>query len=157
MNSSWSLSRIPTRLTTQSATIFQGTVLRRYVARVVVHYFFGRRNVGTFQLNCVSQLRARIQVQLWFWFESDKAFRLRIRNELGIGIMSVNLVTANYWSLRLVLLMCQVICSLCDHEQDVKQVCENCGVCMGEYFCTKCKFFDDEVSVLSYPDARSCE
>ncbi|KAG0562024.1 hypothetical protein KC19_9G111100 [Ceratodon purpureus] len=51
----------------------------------------------------------------------------------------------------------KVICSLCDHEQDVKQVCENCGVCMGEYFCTKCKFFDDEVSVLSYPNARSCE
>lgn len=39
----------------------------------------------------------------------------------------------------------QVICLLCDHEQDVKQVCENCGVCMGDYYCEKCKFFDDEV------------
>lgn len=41
--------------------------------------------------------------------------------------------------------MAQVICSLCQHEQNVQQVCENCGVCMGEYFCSKCKFFDDEV------------
>lgn len=41
--------------------------------------------------------------------------------------------------------MVQVICLLCDHEQDVKQVCENCGVCMGDYYCEKCKFFDDEV------------
>uniref|UniRef100_A0A7I4ARJ9 CHY-type domain-containing protein n=1 Tax=Physcomitrium patens TaxID=3218 RepID=A0A7I4ARJ9_PHYPA len=40
----------------------------------------------------------------------------------------------------------KVICSLCDHEQDVQQVCENCGVCMGEYFCSKCKFFDDDTS-----------
>jgi hypothetical protein len=46
--------------------------------------------------------------------------------------------------------MVQVICSLCSHEQDVQQVCENCGVCMGEYFCSICKFFDDEVDNLLF-------
>jgi primosomal protein N' len=42
----------------------------------------------------------------------------------------------------------RVICSLCNHEQDVQQVCENCGVRMGEYFCSICKFFDDEVDIF---------
>jgi hypothetical protein len=46
-------------------------------------------------------------------------------------------------------LVTQVVCSLCNHEQDVQQVCENCGVCMGEYFCSTCKFFDDEVDIFS--------
>ncbi|MCO5599131.1 hypothetical protein L7F22_053231 [Adiantum nelumboides] len=40
----------------------------------------------------------------------------------------------------------KVICSICETEQDVQQTCQNCGVCMGEYFCGKCKFFDDDVS-----------
>lgn len=40
----------------------------------------------------------------------------------------------------------KVICSICDTEQSVQQTCENCGVCMGEYFCSKCKFFDDDIS-----------
>ncbi|XP_078427639.1 E3 ubiquitin-protein ligase RZFP34-like isoform X2 [Wolffia australiana] len=40
----------------------------------------------------------------------------------------------------------KVICSLCEIEQDVQHYCESCGVCMGEYFCEKCKFFDDDVS-----------
>ncbi|XP_026412230.1 E3 ubiquitin-protein ligase RZFP34-like isoform X2 [Papaver somniferum] len=44
----------------------------------------------------------------------------------------------------------KVICSLCDTEQDVQQKCRNCGVCMGKYFCTKCKFFDDDVSKNQY-------
>ncbi|KAF2616369.1 hypothetical protein F2Q68_00041947 [Brassica cretica] len=39
----------------------------------------------------------------------------------------------------------QVICSVCEAEQEVAQVCSNCGVCMGEYFCNICNFFDDEV------------
>lgn len=73
---------------------------------------------------------------------------------------------------------CQVICSLCETEQDVsicfffwnksnvicvkmcldadlwfvflqvQQNCSSCGVCMGKYFCSKCKFFDDDVSFL---------
>uniref|UniRef100_A0A0E0KDQ0 CHY-type domain-containing protein n=1 Tax=Oryza punctata TaxID=4537 RepID=A0A0E0KDQ0_ORYPU len=38
-----------------------------------------------------------------------------------------------------------VICLVCDTEQPVAQVCYNCGVCMGEYFCSACKFFDDDV------------
>ncbi|KAH7433820.1 hypothetical protein KP509_07G088000 [Ceratopteris richardii] len=40
----------------------------------------------------------------------------------------------------------EVICALCKTEQRVKQICEKCAVCMGEYFCEKCKFFDDDVS-----------
>ncbi|XP_039061910.1 E3 ubiquitin-protein ligase RZFP34-like [Hibiscus syriacus] len=44
----------------------------------------------------------------------------------------------------------KVICSLCDSEQDVQQYCINCGVCMGKYFCAKCKFFDDDVSKSQY-------
>ncbi|KAG1354858.1 E3 ubiquitin-protein ligase RZFP34 [Cocos nucifera] len=44
----------------------------------------------------------------------------------------------------------KVICSLCDTEQDVQQYCSNCGVCMGKYFCGKCKFFDDNVSKNQY-------
>ncbi|KAF9675158.1 hypothetical protein SADUNF_Sadunf09G0003000 [Salix dunnii] len=39
----------------------------------------------------------------------------------------------------------KVICSLCETEQDVQQNCINCGVCMGKYYCSKCKFFDDDV------------
>nr|ACU19684.1 unknown [Glycine max] len=38
-----------------------------------------------------------------------------------------------------------VVCSVCDTEQPVAQVCTNCGVRMGEYFCNICKFFDDDV------------
>ncbi|XWS14024.1 hypothetical protein CRYUN_Cryun36dG0088500 [Craigia yunnanensis] len=38
----------------------------------------------------------------------------------------------------------QVICSVCDTEQPVAQLCSNCGVNMGEYFCEICKFFDDD-------------
>ncbi|KAM1224752.1 probable E3 ubiquitin-protein ligase RZFP34 isoform X2 [Malus sylvestris] len=44
----------------------------------------------------------------------------------------------------------QVICSLCDTEQEVQQVCVNCGVCMGKYFCETCKLFDDDVSKKQY-------
>ncbi|KAK1265876.1 hypothetical protein QJS04_geneDACA000190 [Acorus gramineus] len=44
----------------------------------------------------------------------------------------------------------KVICSLCGTEQDVQQNCVNCGVCMGEYFCGKCKFFEDNVSKKQY-------
>ncbi|KAK9124120.1 hypothetical protein Sjap_013722 [Stephania japonica] len=44
----------------------------------------------------------------------------------------------------------KVICSLCDTEQDVQQDCIKCGVCMGEYFCAKCNFFDDNISKLQY-------
>eukprot|EP00250_Pteridium_aquilinum_P003830 c14107_g1_i1 orf=695-1594(-) len=44
----------------------------------------------------------------------------------------------------------KVICSLCETEQNVQQICEKCGVCMGEYFCGKCKFFDDDVKKEQY-------
>ena len=67
----------------------------------------------------------------------------------------------------------QVICSLCNKEQDVsygdtvfqvllvlaghhikniflcwqvQQDCSNCGACLGKYFCAKCNLFDDDVS-----------
>jgi RING finger/CHY zinc finger protein 1 len=42
----------------------------------------------------------------------------------------------------------QVVCSICQTEQEVAKVCSNCGVNMGEYFCDICKFFDDDVSLL---------
>lgn len=38
-----------------------------------------------------------------------------------------------------------VICLVCDTEQPIAQVCCNCGVCMGEYFCAACNFLDDDV------------
>lgn len=44
----------------------------------------------------------------------------------------------------------RVICSLCDTEQEVQQVCINCGVCMGRYFCETCKLFDDDISKRQY-------
>lgn len=44
----------------------------------------------------------------------------------------------------------QVICSLCGTEQEVQQVCINCGVCMGKYFCETCKLFDDDISKMQY-------
>lgn len=59
-----------------------------------------------------------------------------------------NNVVARWWKTQTGAPGVQVICSLCDCEQDVKQVCENCGVCMGAYYCDKCKFFDDEVCIL---------
>ncbi|KAF5205114.1 Ring finger and chy zinc finger domain-containing protein [Thalictrum thalictroides] len=40
----------------------------------------------------------------------------------------------------------QVICWVCDTEQQVAQVCSNCGIRMGEYFCEICKFYDDDIS-----------
>ncbi|XVF47947.1 hypothetical protein PTKIN_Ptkin03bG0150400 [Pterospermum kingtungense] len=44
----------------------------------------------------------------------------------------------------------QVICSLCGTEQEVQQVCINCGVCMGKYFCQVCKLFDDDTTKEQY-------
>lgn len=44
----------------------------------------------------------------------------------------------------------KVICSLCDTKQDVQQNCINCGVCMENYFCPKCKFYDNDVSKNQY-------
>ncbi|KAL0347137.1 UNVERIFIED_CONTAM: E3 ubiquitin-protein ligase RZFP34 [Sesamum calycinum] len=44
----------------------------------------------------------------------------------------------------------RVICSMCKTEQDVQQMCINCGVCLGKYYCSKCKFFDDDVSKNQY-------
>ncbi|URD93565.1 RING finger and CHY zinc finger domain-containing protein [Musa troglodytarum] len=32
----------------------------------------------------------------------------------------------------------------------VQQICINCGVCMGKYFCGTCKLFDDDVSKQQY-------
>ncbi|XP_051151113.1 probable E3 ubiquitin-protein ligase RZFP34 [Andrographis paniculata] len=44
----------------------------------------------------------------------------------------------------------KVICSLCGTEQKVQQICINCGVCMGKYYCEICKFFDDDISKEQY-------
>ncbi|XP_051214312.1 E3 ubiquitin-protein ligase SRFP1 isoform X1 [Lolium perenne] len=43
-----------------------------------------------------------------------------------------------------------VICLVCDTEQPIAQLCTNCGVCMGEYFCRACKFLDDDVDKEQY-------
>ncbi|KAL4565079.1 hypothetical protein LXL04_029162 [Taraxacum kok-saghyz] len=40
----------------------------------------------------------------------------------------------------------QVVCMICNTEQPVDQICGNCGVKMGEYFCEICKLFDDDTS-----------
>ncbi|XP_039035754.1 E3 ubiquitin-protein ligase MIEL1-like [Hibiscus syriacus] len=40
----------------------------------------------------------------------------------------------------------QVICSICNTQQEVAEVCAHCGVTMGEYFCNICKFYDDDTS-----------
>ncbi|ERN16907.1 hypothetical protein AMTRI_Chr02g264560 [Amborella trichopoda] len=40
----------------------------------------------------------------------------------------------------------QVICLICDTEQEVSPICTNCGIKMGEYFCAVCKFYDDDTS-----------
>ncbi|GAQ87904.1 RING finger and CHY zinc finger domain-containing protein 1 [Klebsormidium nitens] len=39
-----------------------------------------------------------------------------------------------------------VVCMLCNMEQPVSQRCRSCGVTFGEYFCDKCRFFDDDIS-----------
>ncbi|XP_076907885.1 putative E3 ubiquitin-protein ligase RZFP34 [Bidens hawaiensis] len=44
----------------------------------------------------------------------------------------------------------KVICTLCGTEQEVRQMCVNCGVCMGKYFCGTCKLFDDDISKRQY-------
>ncbi|CAI9094392.1 OLC1v1030118C2 [Oldenlandia corymbosa var. corymbosa] len=43
-----------------------------------------------------------------------------------------------------------IICSLCGTEQEVQQICANCGVCMGRYFCGICKLLDDDTSKGQY-------
>lgn len=35
-------------------------------------------------------------------------------------------------------------------QKNVKQICENCGVKMGDYFYSTCKFFDDDISKQQY-------
>ncbi|KAJ6816718.1 E3 ubiquitin-protein ligase MIEL1-like [Iris pallida] len=44
----------------------------------------------------------------------------------------------------------QVVCLVCDTEQPVGQVCSNCRVSMGEYYCQVCKFYDDDISKEQY-------
>ncbi|XP_022959587.1 E3 ubiquitin-protein ligase MIEL1 [Cucurbita moschata] len=38
----------------------------------------------------------------------------------------------------------QVVCLICNTEQEAVRVCRNCNVNMGEYFCDICKFYDDD-------------
>lgn len=45
---------------------------------------------------------------------------------------------------------------LIDFHAQVQQYCINCGICMGKYFCTICKFFDDDVSSSSVIEFASC-
>ncbi|GLT42516.1 hypothetical protein SLA2020_165110 [Shorea laevis] len=50
----------------------------------------------------------------------------------------------------------QVICLVCNTEQEVAQVCSNCGVNMGEYFCGICKFYDDDITKEQF-HCHDCE
>ncbi|XP_022992470.1 E3 ubiquitin-protein ligase MIEL1-like [Cucurbita maxima] len=38
----------------------------------------------------------------------------------------------------------QVVCLICNTEQEVSKSCSKCNVNMGEYFCGICKFYDDD-------------
>lgn len=38
----------------------------------------------------------------------------------------------------------RVECSQCNHRQDVREFCDNCGLKFGKYFCYDCKLYDDE-------------
>ncbi|KAK6141323.1 hypothetical protein DH2020_024921 [Rehmannia glutinosa] len=40
----------------------------------------------------------------------------------------------------------QVVCAVCDTEQQVAELCSNCGIKFGEYFCDICKFYDDDIT-----------
>ncbi|KAH7678821.1 RING finger and CHY zinc finger domain-containing protein 1 [Dioscorea alata] len=44
----------------------------------------------------------------------------------------------------------RVICVVCETEQPAVQVCSSCGVNMGEYFCSICKFYDDDITKGQY-------
>ncbi|XP_027345850.1 E3 ubiquitin-protein ligase RZFP34 isoform X2 [Abrus precatorius] len=35
-------------------------------------------------------------------------------------------------------------------RHEIKKYCINCGVCLGNYFCATCKFFDDDISKNQY-------
>nr|GMD64044.1 E3 ubiquitin-protein ligase MIEL1 [Ipomoea batatas] len=39
----------------------------------------------------------------------------------------------------------QVICAVCNTEQQVAEVCLNCGVKFGDYFCEICRLYDDDL------------
>jgi len=39
----------------------------------------------------------------------------------------------------------------------VQQVCEKCGVCMGEYFYSTCKVFNNEVCLFYFPFATNAQ
>ncbi|XP_057509129.1 E3 ubiquitin-protein ligase RZFP34-like [Actinidia eriantha] len=75
---------------------------------------------------------------------SPEAPLLEKRNgkELSMGYLYL-LIVSNLYAF-------QIICTLCGTEQDVQQNCISCGVCMGKYFCSKCNFFDDDVSKNQY-------
>ncbi|XP_073137417.1 E3 ubiquitin-protein ligase MIEL1-like isoform X1 [Henckelia pumila] len=40
----------------------------------------------------------------------------------------------------------KVICAVCGTEQQACNICSNCGIKFGEYFCDICKFYDDDIT-----------
>ena len=44
----------------------------------------------------------------------------------------------------------QVVCALCDTRQLVADHCNTCGAAFGAYTCTKCPFYDDDLSKQTY-------
>jgi len=39
----------------------------------------------------------------------------------------------------------EIICSKCNHKQNVSNQCINCGIKFAKYFCKTCNFFDDRI------------
>jgi RING finger/CHY zinc finger protein 1 len=37
----------------------------------------------------------------------------------------------------------EIVCSKCNHQQEVSNQCTNCGIEFAKYFCKTCNFFDD--------------
>ncbi|XP_019248274.1 PREDICTED: E3 ubiquitin-protein ligase MIEL1-like [Nicotiana attenuata] len=40
----------------------------------------------------------------------------------------------------------QVVCAVCDTEQQVAGICSKCGIKFGEYYCEICRFYDDDTT-----------
>ncbi len=47
----------------------------------------------------------------------------------------------------------EIICLKCKKKQKVQQYCENCNLCFGNYYCEKCRLFDNDTT----KGQRHCE
>lgn len=44
----------------------------------------------------------------------------------------------------------EVVCAMCSTRQAVSTYCSHCGVAFGAYACTKCPFYDDDLTKKTY-------